>query len=174
MIFWASVCGMHPPFRRALHWRSGPRRLYKAATGASPVSVQELAMPGAAGEKEAQALVRRFLDLMEARDLEAASGLLAEAAVMEFPGGVRFGRLEELVAWAAPRYRWVRKSYDATESCRLPDGAVAVWCIGTLEGEWPDGTAFSGIRFVDRFEVAGGRIRRQQVWNDLAEHRAAR
>jgi hypothetical protein len=34
---------------------------------------------------------------------------------------------------------------------------------------WLDGTAFSGIRFIDRFEVAGGLIRRQDVWNDLAE-----
>jgi hypothetical protein len=44
-----------------------------------------------------------------------------------------------------------------------------VYCSGTLEGVWLDGSAFSGIRFIDRFEVAGGRIVRQDVWNDLGE-----
>ena len=33
----------------------------------------------------------------------------------------------------------------------------------------PGDQVFEGIRFVDRFEVAGGRITRQDVWNDLAE-----
>jgi len=28
---------------------------------------------------------------------------------------------------------------------------------------------FEGVRFVDRFEVAGGLLTRQDVWNDLAE-----
>ena len=44
-----------------------------------------------------------------------------------------------------------------------------VYCFGTLNGEWPDGQAFSGIRFIDRFEITQGRITRQQVWNDIAE-----
>jgi len=52
----------------------------------------------------------------------------------------------------------------------FPWGAPdAVYCTGTLEGVWLDGRAFSGVRFIDRFEVAEGRIRRQDVWNDLAE-----
>ena len=48
------------------------------------------------------------------------------------------------------------------------DGGI-VYCYGTLSGEWPDGEAFSGIRFIDRFEFAGDLIARQMVWNDLAE-----
>ncbi len=47
-----------------------------------------------------------------------------------------------------------------------------VYCTGTLEGQWLDGSAFAGIRFIDRFEVEAGRIVRQDVWNDLAEVRA--
>ncbi len=38
-----------------------------------------------------------------------------------------------------------------------------------LAGEWPDGTPFDGIRFIDRFELADGKLARQEVWNDLAE-----
>ena len=38
--------------------------------------------------------------------------------------------------------------------------------------EWPDGAAFSGIRFIDRFTVADGKLADQTVWNDLAEVKA--
>jgi hypothetical protein len=50
-------------------------------------------------------------------------------------------------------------------------GIAVVYTRGTLAGEWPDGTAFGGIRFIDRFEVTDGFITRQDVWNDLAEVR---
>jgi hypothetical protein len=33
---------------------------------------------------------------------------------------------------------------------------------------WLDGSAFEGVRFLDRFDVRDGRIQRQDVWNDLA------
>lgn len=111
--------------------------------------------------------VRAFLTAMEARDLAAAERFLAPGFNMTFPGGVRMGALAELVAWAKPRYRFVRKSYEAFET--VPGQPAIVWCHGTLSGEWPDGAAFDGIRFVDRFEVTGGRVSRQDVWNDIAE-----
>lgn len=113
------------------------------------------------------ATVRAFLAAMEARDLAAAEAYLAPGFRMTFPGGVRMGALAELVAWARPRYRFVRKSYEAFET--VSGQPAIVWCHGTLAGEWPDGTAFEGIRFVDRFEVAGGKLSRQDVWNDIAE-----
>ena len=53
-----------------------------------------------------------------------------------------------------------------------PLGArVAVYISGTLHGEWTDGGPFEGIRFIDRFEVTGGKIVLQEVWNDLAAMR---
>ena len=119
---------------------------------------------------DAAALVRRFLDHMEARDLAAASALLAPDFTMTFPGGVRMTRLEDLVAWAQDRYRFVRKSYDRFDLAPGPDGAI-VYCFGTLAGEWPDGAPFSGVRFIDRFKIAGGLLTRQDVWNDLGEAR---
>ncbi|GAB4188836.1 MAG: nuclear transport factor 2 family protein [Thalassobaculales bacterium] len=114
-----------------------------------------------------EALVRRFLAAMEARDLAAAEALLAPGFVMEFPGPVRMASLAELVAWAKPRYRFVRKSYE-----RFDQAGDAVYCFGTLAGEWPDGTPFAGIRFIDRFTIRDGRLADQKVWNDLGEVKA--
>lgn len=113
-------------------------------------------------------VVRDFLAAMEARDLAAAQALLAPGFAMTFPGDVRMTTLDELIAWAKPRYRFVKKTYERFDSLAGPGGAV-VYCFGTLSGEWPDGTAFADIRFIDRFELADGRIVRQQVWNDIAE-----
>ncbi|MFY0989819.1 nuclear transport factor 2 family protein [Halomonas sp. C05BenzN] len=125
--------------------------------------------PGAeaAAPPSPEALVRTFLDAMEARDLEVASALLADDFTMEFPGSGVMSRLDELVAWARGRYRFVKKRFTAFDSCDKGDHAVVV-CHGELYGEWPDGSTFDGIRFIDRFEVRDGKLSRQSVWNDLA------
>ena len=44
-----------------------------------------------------------------------------------------------------------------------------VYSLGTLYGEWPDGTPFEGNRYIDRFVVRDGLIVSQDVWNDSAE-----
>lgn len=112
-------------------------------------------------------VVRAYLAAMEARDLAAATGWLAEEFTMTFPGGMTMTTLPELIDWARPRYRSVRKTYQGFEV--VPGRPAIVWCHGTLAGVWNDGTAFDGIRFVDRFEVVAGRLTRQDVWNDIAE-----
>lgn len=127
--------------------------------------------PGQPGAEPAE-LVRGYLAAMEARDLEAAGAYLAEGFTMTFPGDVTFGRPEELVAWARSRYRSAAKSYQRIDVAAAEDGAV-VYCFGTLAGEWSDGTPFAGIRFIDRFTVAEGKLVDQRVWNDLGEARAA-
>jgi phenylpyruvate tautomerase PptA (4-oxalocrotonate tautomerase family)/limonene-1,2-epoxide hydrolase len=116
-------------------------------------------------------MVGTFLRTMEARDLDAARAMLAPGFTMTFPGGQRMATLEELVAWSKPRYRFVTKTYERFDS--LQDGATSIcYCFGTLSGEWLDGTPFGGIRFIDRFEIEGGRFTRQDVWNDMAEAKA--
>lgn len=115
------------------------------------------------------ALVRAFLDAMERRDLAAARAFLADDFAMLFPGGARFTRLEDLVAHGAGRYRWVKKRIEHIDEAPAEGGTV-VYCFGTLYGEWPDGGAFEGIRFIDRFAVRAGRLADQKVWNDLGEH----
>jgi phenylpyruvate tautomerase PptA (4-oxalocrotonate tautomerase family)/limonene-1,2-epoxide hydrolase len=117
-------------------------------------------------------IVQKFLQAMEARDLNTASALLDPAFTMTFPGIAPMTTLEQLIAWAKPRYRFVQKTYDGYDALQSPGAAAIVYCRGTLSGEWPDGTPFNGIRFIDRFELVAGRITRQDVWNDIAEAKA--
>ncbi len=115
-------------------------------------------------------LVRDFLGEMQRRDLEAARAFLAPDFMMTFPGDVRLKRLEDLVAFGETRYRRVWKTFAGFDEVPGIDEAV-VYCHGTLAGEWPDGTSFDGIRFIDRFVVREGKIAGQWVWNDLGEMR---
>ncbi len=117
--------------------------------------------------------VQQFLTAMQARDLTLAQSFLAPDFCMYFPGGARFTQLSELVAWGRQRYNHVGKQIDHIDEAWGNDVAV-VHCHGTLFGEWSDGQAFAGIRFIDRFEVRQGLLCRQDVWNDLAEHAARR
>lgn len=119
-------------------------------------------------ESEAVDLVTKYLRLVEARRLDDAAAYLAAGALITFPGGRQFRTLEEQVASGSRRFRSVRKVFDTVDAVR-PDDAVVVYVLGTLEGEDRDGEAFSGVRFIDRFEVREGLIVDQRVWNDLAE-----
>lgn len=109
-----------------------------------------------------------FLRSMEERDLAAAKTKLSPTFAMVFPGSARYQRLEELVAGSRTRYRQVAKRLDAVESFAV-DAAEVVWVRGTLYGVNSNGVPFDGIRFVDRFELQGGLLVQQDVWNDLAE-----
>ena len=108
--------------------------------------------------------VRAYLDAMERRDLGAAKSFLAPGFFMVFPGNKRFDALEQLVESAKGRYRSARKTYERYETA-----GDAVYCYGTLHGELLDGSPYSGIRFIDRFTVRGGKLVDQNVWNDMAE-----
>jgi hypothetical protein len=114
--------------------------------------------------------VKRFLRTLEERDLERAGRLLSSDFAMEFPGNNRFGSLQDLVTWAAGRYRYAHKEYERFDA--LADGdATIVYCFGMLSGEWLNGAAFRDIRFIDRFVLRDGKLVDQKVWNDLAEAR---
>ena len=126
----------------------------------------------AAAPRPAEDIVRDFLTKMEARDLDAARSHLSEDFSMTFPGPARFTELEELVAWAGQRYQSVSKTHDGFDTA-FNGTRSTVFCYGTLSGTWLDGTAFSGVRFVDRFELERETITSQMVWNDLAEAKPA-
>ena len=115
-------------------------------------------------------VVRRFLGFMQERQLDAARALLAPGVIMQFPGAPPMQRLEEVVERGRLRYRQAAKDFERIDQVWC-DGHTVVYCSGTLHGIWNDGSSFQGIRFIDRFEVEGGLIRRQDVWNDLAEVR---
>lgn len=128
--------------------------------------------PPALEENPAGKIVTRFLAALEARDLASASALLAPGAQIRFPGGALFGRLEDMAEWAKERYQRVGKRIERMDVTASGDGDI-VFCQGTLAGVWPDGSPFEGIRFADWFLIRGGRIVRQEVWNDIAEVRAS-
>ena len=127
---------------------------------------------GAAVVPDASSRVQSFLETMAARNLALAQTFLAPGFEMVFPGPAKMQRLEQLMDWAKPRYRSVAKRYDCFDECWHGDTTV-VYCSGTLFGVWNDGTAFEGIRFIDRFEVVNGQFTRQDVWNDLSETQRA-
>ena len=127
---------------------------------------------GRAAHPVASDVVRDFLQAMQSRDLDRAQSFLSPDFRMCFPGGVVMHTLDELTAWAAQRYSHIGKHYEQFEESWQGDVTV-VFCHGSLQGTWPHGESFEGIRFIDRMEVRGGKITRQDVWNDLAEHRKA-
>jgi ketosteroid isomerase-like protein len=114
-------------------------------------------------------LLRDFLAALERRELAAASALLAPGTVMVFPGDQRYTTLEAMVEASKGRYRSVGKHLDAVEVWERGGGPAVAYVFGTLHGVNVHGVPFEGVRFVDRFEVEGGRITAQQVFNDLAE-----
>lgn len=112
-------------------------------------------------------MVRDYLLAMENRDLDTARGYLADGFVMTFPGTGELTSLEQLIEWSRERYRFVRKTLkDINVAYDL--STTTVFVHGTLQGEWPDGSAFSDVRFIDRFEIRDNQLVRQDVWNDLA------
>ncbi|MEJ2357582.1 MAG: nuclear transport factor 2 family protein [Deinococcales bacterium] len=131
-----------------------------APTG--PAGTERDARVGDAPER----VVRAFLSALETRDLTAAGALLNPDVRMVFPGGVEHRNLDELVRDASERYRRVGKRIASVE---VHDGGRLVYVLGTLHGVDLTGTPFEGVRFIDRFEIAEGKIHRQDVWNDLAE-----
>ena len=118
----------------------------------------------------AAALVDEFLRLIMIPDPEAASRFVAPDLRIRFTGGRAMSNPAECTAFNRSRYAWVKKRFEATEVVEgaTPEHAI-VYNRGTLYGEWPDGTAFQGNRYVDRYVVRGGLIVQMDVWNDSAE-----
>lgn len=119
---------------------------------------------------DAAALVDEFLRLLMIPDPVAARRFVAPGLQIRFTGGRLMHDPTECAAFNAGRYRWVRKRITATETVAggTPERTV-VYSLGTLHGEWPDGTPFEGNRYVDRYELQHGLITRMDVWNDSAE-----
>lgn len=112
------------------------------------------------------ATVIAYLQAAEARDLAAATEMLAPGAEIVFPGGVRHEDLDAVVTAARERYRSVSKTFETTD-VDVENGTVVV--TGRLSGENLHGVRFSGVRYIDRFVLRDGLIHQQHVWNDLEE-----
>lgn len=132
---------------------------------------------GRTGKKRTRAfdpvnLVRDYLTALDQRDLDYAASFTAPEFTMQVPGAAPMHDLQSFAVWSWSRYKHVRKvqiEFDVLAQTDL----VVVFAIGTLSGEWLDGTLFDGIRSIDRFEIRDGLLSRQEAWNDLAEKKAA-
>jgi hypothetical protein len=128
----------------------------------------------------AAAVVDEFLRLIMIPDPVAASRYTAPGMRILFTGGRLMHAPADCTAFNKSRYKWVKKRIERTETVAhvhqvgAPLSAAAgaetiVYSLGTLYGEWPDGTPFEGNRYVDRYVVRAGLITEMDVWNDSAE-----
>ena len=113
-------------------------------------------------------IVERFLVASMVPDPETAARYISPELKITFTGGRRYGHPRETAAFNAKRYKWVKKKMERTDVV-AGEGETIVYNLGTLYGEWPDGTSFDGNRYVDRFVVRDGKIVQMDVWNDSAE-----
>ena len=114
------------------------------------------------------AIVRDFLDASMKPDAERAASHIAKDFKLTFTGGRTFDHPSGSIGFNARRYRWVKKAMGRFDVVPGLEETI-VYSIGTLYGEWPDGTAFKDNRYIDRFVVRGGKIVQMDVWNDSAE-----
>jgi hypothetical protein len=119
-------------------------------------------------------IVDEFLRLVMIPDPDAARRYTAPGLRIRFTGNRPMNDPADTTAFNKARYRWVKKRIERTETVARAAGANGeagdvVYSLGTLYGEWPDGTAFEGNRYVDRYVVKDGLIVQMDVWNDSAE-----
>lgn len=131
-------------------------------------------LPAATEPLTAAEIVDEFLRLIMIPDPAAARRYTAPDMRIRFTGGRAMGDPAECTAFNASRYKWVKKRIERTEPVVTRaddglDGGEVVYSLGTLYGEWPDGTPFEGNRYVDRYVVRHGLITDMDVWNDSAE-----
>lgn len=122
---------------------------------------------------EPAATVTGFLRDLEAGNIAAATARTAPGFSMQFPGGMTFTTFDALFEWARQRYTGIRKTFERIDAAVEGDSAI-VHVSGTLSGRWLDGEDFSGIRYLDRFDLRRGLITHQTVWNDMGETRLRR
>ena len=116
-------------------------------------------------------IVNEFLRLVMIPDPDAARHLCSSAIRIRFTGGRPMSDPSQTAGFNAQRYQWVKKRIERTETVEggSAEAGTVVYSLGTLYGQWPDGTHFEGNRYVDRYRVKGGLICEMDVWNDSAE-----
>jgi len=117
---------------------------------------------------EAAEIVETYLRLHMIPDPDSARAYCAPDLEIRFTGNRLMRDPADATAFNKSRYKWVKKKMERTDV--VPGkGETIVYNLGTLYGEWPDGTPFEGNRYVDRFVVRRGKIVQMDVWNDSAE-----
>ena len=123
----------------------------------------------------AREIVEEFLRIIMIPDPVGARAFTSPELRIHFTGGRAMRDPSECSAFNAERYAWVKKRFEQTDLVAgATDAEAIVYNIGTLYGEWLDGTPFEGNRYVDRYVVKQGKIVKMDVWNDSAEWMLAR
>jgi hypothetical protein len=119
-------------------------------------------------ELSEEEIVRLYLEASMEPDPARAAQYVADPVEIVFTGGRVFDDPSGPAGFNARRYKWVKKKMERFDVAP-GKGETIVYSIGTLYGEWPDGEAFEGNRYVDRFVVRNKKIVKTDVWNDSAE-----
>ena len=138
-------------------------RVLEAGESAMPAAAKPEARPMSDAE-----IVEAYLTASMIPDPDAAAAYMKPGTIITFTGGREFDHPRGPTGFNARRYRWVKKKMDRFDVCP-GNGETVVYSVGTLYGEWIDGTPFEGNRYVDRFVVQNGQIVKMDVWNDSAE-----
>ncbi|MDX2225367.1 MAG: nuclear transport factor 2 family protein [Rhodospirillaceae bacterium] len=115
-------------------------------------------------------IVESFLNAMGRRDFAALEALMAPDFKMTVSGGHVFRHPREFAAQSRGRQRSAKKTTDRYEEIPHDKGSV-VYAMGSMAGEWNDGTTYANVRYIDRFDVQNGKIVDMNVWSDMAEFR---
>ena len=118
----------------------------------------------------AKHIVEEFLRIIMIPDPVSARAFVSPQLRIRFTGAREMKDPTECSAFNASRYKWVKKKFEQTDVVAGgSDDEAIVYNIGTMYGEWLDGTPFEGNRYVDRYVVKHGLIVQMDVWNDSAE-----
>jgi hypothetical protein len=119
---------------------------------------------------EPGALIDEYLRILMIPDPAGVRHFVSPELKIRFTGNRPMTQPGDTSAFNAKRYAWVKKKIDKTELVAggTPEETV-VYSLGTLYGQWPDGTPFEGNRYVDRYVIRHGLICEMDVWNDSAE-----
>jgi hypothetical protein len=151
-----------------------PVRFYRWKTGSTGNFAQdaESSLKGIpmATKTDPKEIVEEFLRIIMIPDPAGARAFTSSELKIRFTGGRPMRDPSETSAFNAGRYKWVKKRFERTDLVAdATDEEAIVYNIGTLYGEWLDGTPFEGNRYVDRYVVRHGKIVQMDVWNDSAE-----
>ena len=119
---------------------------------------------------DAEETVKAFLAALGQRNLDAANEYLGNGFRMTVTGGHVFTSPGEFAAFSKGRHKGAKKFTDTYDIIQDSDSTV-IYAMGSMSGTWNDGSTFEGVRYIDRFEVAHGKIVDMRVWSDMAEFR---
>ncbi|MNK53286.1 SnoaL-like domain protein [compost metagenome] len=116
----------------------------------------------------AKRLILEFIDAIHHGDADAALRTLGPRYELIFPGPASFSDVRAIFEWFGKRYTSAHYRYGHMDAIEFPK-KVVVYAAGTVDGVLLDGTRFSGVRYIDYFEIVAGKIVRKEVWSDMAD-----